>query len=655
MIVTCQNCDARFSLNDGLVKKTGSKVRCSKCKHVFMIYPDELSVPGMLSTDAGYESPPAPPKSVNVQKLGLGDTLDGESIVGGDLDLSEIEKMLATDAQGEVDGWVDPGKPDMEAGKEKSPAVEPAVTSMTMALDLSEIEKMFEMEADMGDADKTLESEPEDLVFDFEESATRTKEPQKELSDFDIADIEKLLEEEIVDTETDETGGLLFKSDAPLSPAFFEDEKGKDDAEPFAFSDMDELMETDAAVKADADTGDEEAGLLLEMDDDFKPEAPSSSPERIAAIEELDFSDLEESIKADAQSAEEALMEDEEEELTLALDSDDRFEIPSAVTPSSESSESPDLSMLEDLLKDKAPEPSEEVSLELDLAEITPKSSDTVQIDDLELQFDETDMEDRAVADTTVEMDSDQPTETEDLDLEFSDDEREEALEAEEGTVEDAESTSEEAEEEEAEVAAPVASDIQPAKAKRSRKPVVLVLVLVLLTGAAVGGHLLFKDKLTEFLNKKGIEIPFISSGKKPVIPDAGNLKITTIDIDNRFVENSAAGRLFVISGRAQNGYGDSRSSVRITGKLYAKNKQLVTSETVYCGNVISEPELSTLSPEDIKNRLGNRQGDNGANVNIKPGEDRPFMVVFSKLPENLEEFTLEVAGSESAAQAPLK
>jgi predicted Zn finger-like uncharacterized protein len=652
MIVTCQNCDARFSLNDGLVKKTGSKVRCSKCKHVFMIFPDELPGPEMLSTDAGSESPPASPEPVTGRQPRLGDTLDGESIPGGDLDLSEIEKMLATDAQSEVDDWVIPGKPDRESGQKKSSAVEPSVAS-TMALDLSEIEKMFEIEADTEDVDKTLESEPEDLIFDFDDSTARSKEPQKELSDFDIADIEKLLEEEMVETETDETGGLLFKSDAPLSQPVSADEKSQDAVESFAFSDMDELMaETDAGVKADA--GDEEEGLTLEMDEDFKPESPPASPGGVAPIEELDFSDLEEKIAFDAQSAEDAVMGDEEEELMLALDSDDRFKTPSAMTQSPESSESPDLSMLEDLLKDKAPEPSEEGSLELDLADISTKSSVTAQSDELELQFDETGSEDRAEADTTMEMDSDQPTETEELDLEFSDDEGEQALAAEEGTVEDAGLMAEKAEEEETEVVAPVESGIQPAKSKRSRKSLVLVLVLVILAGAAVGGHLLFGNRLFEFLNKKGIEIPFIGSGKKPAIPDAGNLKITTIDIDNRFVENSAAGRLFVISGKARNGYGDTRSSIRITGKLYAKNKQLVTSETVYCGNVVPEPELSTLSLEDIKNRLGNRQGDNGANVNIKPGEDRQFMIVFSKLPENLEEFTLEVAGSESAAQAPL-
>lgn len=38
MLVTCENCDAKFKLDESLIKDTGSKVRCSKCRHVFTVY-----------------------------------------------------------------------------------------------------------------------------------------------------------------------------------------------------------------------------------------------------------------------------------------------------------------------------------------------------------------------------------------------------------------------------------------------------------------------------------------------------------------------------------------------------------------------------------------------------------------------------------------
>ena len=39
MIVECEECEAKFNLNENLLKAGGSKVRCTKCKHVFTAYP----------------------------------------------------------------------------------------------------------------------------------------------------------------------------------------------------------------------------------------------------------------------------------------------------------------------------------------------------------------------------------------------------------------------------------------------------------------------------------------------------------------------------------------------------------------------------------------------------------------------------------------
>jgi predicted Zn finger-like uncharacterized protein len=38
MIVTCEGCETTFHVGDGLIKPSGSKVRCSKCRHVFTAY-----------------------------------------------------------------------------------------------------------------------------------------------------------------------------------------------------------------------------------------------------------------------------------------------------------------------------------------------------------------------------------------------------------------------------------------------------------------------------------------------------------------------------------------------------------------------------------------------------------------------------------------
>ena len=49
MIISCNECDSTFSVDDSLIKDTGSKVRCSKCNSVFLAYPQPLE------TDEGEE------------------------------------------------------------------------------------------------------------------------------------------------------------------------------------------------------------------------------------------------------------------------------------------------------------------------------------------------------------------------------------------------------------------------------------------------------------------------------------------------------------------------------------------------------------------------------------------------------------------------
>ena len=38
MIVTCENCDKRFNLDESLIKESGSKVKCSECHHIFTVH-----------------------------------------------------------------------------------------------------------------------------------------------------------------------------------------------------------------------------------------------------------------------------------------------------------------------------------------------------------------------------------------------------------------------------------------------------------------------------------------------------------------------------------------------------------------------------------------------------------------------------------------
>ena len=181
-----------------------------------------------------------------------------------------------------------------------------------------------------------------------------------------------------------------------------------------------------------------------------------------------------------------------------------------------------------------------------------------------------------------------------------------------------------------------------PAEKKRISTPVLIVLIIALLTGGAYGTYVVLKSM--------NIKIPFISDLIEPAVQDeAGNLKIIAFDITDKFIDNSKVGKLFIISGKVKNEYSGARSFIRITGKLYAKERVLSKTATVYCGNVLSDQDLSNMDINSINKKLSNLLGNNKSNVNVKPGKLLQFMIVFSNIPDNIEEYTVEVMGSSPA------
>jgi hypothetical protein len=197
-----------------------------------------------------------------------------------------------------------------------------------------------------------------------------------------------------------------------------------------------------------------------------------------------------------------------------------------------------------------------------------------------------------------------------------------------------------------------------PAKPARSRskKPVFAVLLIFLLAiGALVIPQSLgikipyLSDIKIPYLSDLDIKIPYLSDWLNPQAKDVvGNLRIAPMSrtISGKFVNNSKVGRLFVIRGQIKNEYDHPRSFVKVTGKLYKKGQKLAKTTTVYCGNVIPDSDLTRMDIAAINKRMKNKYGKKRSNLKIKQGKLVPFMIVFDKLPNNLDEYTVEVASS---------
>ena len=178
--------------------------------------------------------------------------------------------------------------------------------------------------------------------------------------------------------------------------------------------------------------------------------------------------------------------------------------------------------------------------------------------------------------------------------------------------------------------------DLPATPSKKGMSKPLLVTLIIVLIGA--GGYGLYT-----LLDSMGVHLASPPTHK---VQDPGNLKITPFDINSKFVDNNKIGKLFVITGKVKNEYPTNRGAIQVTGKLYTKDKKMAKAETVFCGNMLSDIDQSNLDAATIQQKLQNRMGDNHVNVQVKPGDAIPFMIVFTNLPENLDEFTLEVIAS---------
>ncbi len=249
----------------------------------------------------------------------------------------------------------------------------------------------------------------------------------------------------------------------------------------------------------------------------------------------------------------------------------------------------------------------------------------------------------------------------EDLELEGLEDEElpleeepadEETLEARkeyEGEVELPEAAFEEPLEEDEELgeekpAFPPMPGEEPPARKRISMPLLVLLVIVLVGGGAYAAYTVLKSL--------DVKIPFLESivGTQTETIDPGNLHTTLIEqfITGEFVDSKSAGRLFVIKGKIRNDYPGARNFIRIKGALYLKDGKVAKDQIVYCGNVLSDTDLQTLDTEAIKKRLGNRFGDKKSNFRVPSGKILPFMVVFSDIPKELGDYSVEVVDSVS-------
>jgi predicted Zn finger-like uncharacterized protein len=659
---------------------------------------DELDLSDLEDLVDGNERPESvlqtdvPAENLELDLDASDEPAEAEKVAGAvdELDLSDLELEAEADV---ASGVEDEGPSAIEAlDLDMELDEEPAEASVeALDLDMELDEEPAEAPAEDLDVDLKLDGEPAeasadelDLSLDLDDASSEA--PVEEL-DLDLeldgesadAPAEDLDLDFDLDTEPAEASAGDLDLDFDLeaedgqSPAEAQvDEK----ADELDFSDLDDIIDADdtspSGEPAAPDEG--EAELDLDLDFDMDTESPASAAEAPASSEdELDFSDLGKMLQEDEEPISQNAADDSPQELDLDFETDLETDTAAPDTPAPEAAVS-EIQPADDdgefLDIEKMLEESEEAAVEVQPDEVAPET-DAV---DLDLDF-ESELQDQDVLDISESVEDD---------LEFN------LLESDEAALqEDASLEPVTAEEQPVSAATESVDSItddfdtdefsdsldlsgetdivegvsepppppQPKHPKRGvGKPVAIFAIFLFLIAAVL---IIPQNLGLKIPVLSDIKVPYVSDVKIPWVYDkfhpeakdvAGNLRITPLgkSISYQFVENPITGTLFVIKGELKNEYDHPRSYIRVTGKLFIKGNKMARKATVFSGNVLSEEELGSLEMSDIKNRLANKVGVRKSNFKVKSGAVVPFMVVFDKLPQNLDEYTVEVAESKS-------
>lgn len=194
-------------------------------------------------------------------------------------------------------------------------------------------------------------------------------------------------------------------------------------------------------------------------------------------------------------------------------------------------------------------------------------------------------------------------------------------------------------------------SDELPARAMapaapRKGRALIWILILVLALVAAAAGVNYYRPGLLPSL------IPGQTPKTEPDPLGRNQIHLDPKQTKDSWKKNQTAGQLLVITGLAKNLFAEPRSYIQLRGILNGAPGEILARKMVYCGNVLTDEELETLSMEEINRRLQERTGSGGTNTNVPPGQSVAFMMVFDSVPDTLTGYVVEVVGSQPGQTA---
>lgn len=174
-----------------------------------------------------------------------------------------------------------------------------------------------------------------------------------------------------------------------------------------------------------------------------------------------------------------------------------------------------------------------------------------------------------------------------------------------------------------------------------------LIVVILVVGGVYIWLFPDFRMKVIDRIRTFPVLERILGADKESQGVDLEKSAVEIADIEEKYIENWVIGNLLVVEGVAVNNNDYSVSKIRVRGKVFNESGVSIMEAESYCGNIISDEELSNLTEIEIRQELSNPYGSGFPNKDIPYGGKIPFMLVFTSPAEGASEFTVELAGVE--------
>ena len=628
MILQCDQCNTKFRLDDSKLKPGGVKVRCSKCRHVFVAGAEqkheESEFDALLSglgvpapANAAEEAPTAADQQPGDELAALefggqpGEPqqkpADVEDQYFGDLDFSRetpSEPQLGRQ-ESATGGEFDFGDIDLGTG---TAAVTQAPVQPAGGVDFGEFE--FNEEPVVASMEAPAAADLDFGEFSFEEAPSVPGEGKAapaaadlDLGEFSFEEAPSAPgEENAAPAAADLDFGEFSFEEAPSSPS-------EEKAVPAADLDFGEFSFEEAPSVPGEEKGAPAAADTLTLGDfSFEEEMTVPQEEEPAAgAATMDFGDF--TFEEEAPGATEAPVSEQQKPVS-----------PSASEPDEEFSFG-EFSFPEEPEPEPAPK-----------AAAAPQAGATAALAGAAGLFGAAGGKPEAAAPVPTAGQPVPPAATSPLDFGFAD-------------KSFAASIPEEAGEEEE---LPPLSIVSRRKGRSALTIAIVAICVVVVLALSAAGLYLLQSGPAAMAKLDKLGVGFVAQWFGIEVPEEG--RITIRNPLASFHQNPEAGELFVVTGEAVNSFRKARASIQVKVSIFDKSGKVLAQKTAYCGNRLSNEQLATLPMEKIESIMNNQFGDSLSNLGVKPGEPIGFVVALANVPKEAVDFGVEVVGSTVAA-----